>query len=1477
MSSVDSRIVTMKFDNVQFEQGVSQTINSLAKLKGSLDTTAAGAGVSGLANATKGLQEVNAAAGNVNLAPLEGGITRVSAAWAAMATVAVTALSNVTTKVMSMGSEMAKNLSGINAIKAGFSDYELKIGATQTIMAGTGEGIGTVTKYLKDLDIYADKTIYSLADMTSNIGKFTNAGVKLPVAVGALKGVAQVAALAGANSNEASRAMYNLGQAIGQGKVRLMDWKSVELANMGTKEFKEQLIDAAVASGTLNKASDGTITTLDGMEVSYKNFSTTLEKDWLTSNVLTDTLNKYADASTAIGKKAYKAATEVKTFSMMMETLKAAAGTGWTDTFEILIGNLPEATKLWTGITEVIGGAIGRSADARNKMLGDWKKLGGRDDLIQSFANVWKALGRILQPIHEAFRDIFPPTTGRELANFTEGLRKFTEALIPSKETSEAIGRTFKGIFAIFGIGAEIIKGVIGYFLNFFSILTGGGGEGASSILGLTGSIGDLLVKLHEWLVEGGKIAAFFDFLKKGQEAVWGPIIAVLGRVSEALGDVVSGAGGKAIEWLKDTFDELGPVVRSMGAEFQSAFSRIGDAIGPVIEHVGELMAKVAEGGAKGAIGLLVLGFRALQAVVVNVADAVQRGLGSISDLAGPAGDKLKEVWGIAPDTNAAKAGINEVKEALKSTTGVADHVKSAWSGVVDAFKALGKFLAPVWEAISGVFGTIKDKIGDFFKGMGIEDALALINTAFFIMLYRMFSKFAKSLSNLSNSMAGTFNALTENLKVMQQDVKANVILKIAAALLVLSVALLILSRIPMKELAVSMGALGIMMIFMGKMLKMLDKLAKDSFADAGQQAIGMIAMSTAMVAMGLAMLAFAGAVAILGRMKTEELVKGVTAIGVIMGVLVASVAAMSATGGGAQLIALAAGLVILSVAMVALAGALQLWANLDGGMIANGMLKMALSLIALGLAMQFFPPNMFATAAGLFVVAGAVTLLSGAMKLMATMSVWEIAKSLAALGGAMWILSAGIKSMQTAMAGAGALLMAAAAIAILVPSLVILGNTPIQTIIIALLALAGVFAVLGIAAFVLAPLAPILMTLAGAFAIFGVGLLAVGAGMFLVATAFAILAASGAAGTAVLAAAVISLAQLIPLVVQQIGLGLIAAAKVIHKAGPPLIRALGVVLRAFIKEIIKSTPLFAKMLIVMIRNGLRVIRELIPDFVKTGIALIVGFLGGVAKNISDITKIAVRIIVGFINTLAKNIRRIINAGVNFIIAFIRGLADAIDKRADEVGRAGLRLAEAIINGMWRGLKNGAKYIKDMAVDVAKDALKGAMSFLGISSPSKAFMEVGQYADEGFALGLSTYARVVNKAAEGVADGAMRKVKLSMMKMSEAVSGEMDVNPVISPVLDLSQVKRESGKLGGIIDPGAITAGVSYSAAAAIAAERVASQTPSTADSRSTGGSTAPTEVNLTQNNYSPKALSTSEIYRQTKSQMALAKEALKA
>lgn len=373
---VDDRVVSLQFDNKNFESNVSTTMSTLDKLKAKLS----------FKGAEKGLENISASVSKVNMSGLGSGVDAVQAKFSALQVVGVTALANITNSAVNAGKRMLSAFT-IDPIRTGFNEYELKMGSVQTIMASTGASIQEVNKYLNELNEYSDRTIYSFADMTNNIGKFTNAGVKLEDAVVAIKGISNEAAVSGANANEASRAMYNLSQALSAGYVKLIDWKSIENANMATVEFKQQLIDSAVAMGTLTKRSDGMYQTLTGKTLNAThNFNDTLQEQWLTTDVLIGTLKDYADETTAIGKKAYGAAQDVKTFSMMMDTLKEAAQSGWAQSWEIIFGDFEQAKKLWTKLSEVLGNIIGKIDDARNKWLsktfqeksfdlGAWDKL----------------------------------------------------------------------------------------------------------------------------------------------------------------------------------------------------------------------------------------------------------------------------------------------------------------------------------------------------------------------------------------------------------------------------------------------------------------------------------------------------------------------------------------------------------------------------------------------------------------------------------------------------------------------------------------------------------------------------------------------------------------------------------------------------------------------------------------------------------------------------------------------------------------------------------------------------------------------------------------------------------------------------------------------------------------------------------------------------------------------------------------------
>lgn len=375
-NSIDSKVVEMKFDNRDFEANVKNTMSTLDKLKDKLKFKGAEAG----------LTSIQKASDKIDFSGVSNGLDIASVKFSAFQVAGITAISNITNSLLGLGKNIV-NTFAIEPRTQGFSEYELKMGSVQNIMNATGASVEEVGRYLNELNTYADKTIYSFSDMTANIGKFTNAGVGLDKAVAAIQGISNEAALSGANANEASRAMYNFAQALSQGSVRLIDWKSIELANMATLDFKNQLIQTAVAMGTLVEQNGKYVSTtkdatghVSAAFDATSMFNDSLSSQWLTTDVLVTTLGRYADETTDIGKKAFAAAKDVKTFSMMWDTLKESAGSGWAETFELIFGNFEEAKTLWTGLTNVFGDVISKISTARNTLVksvmqGSWDQF----------------------------------------------------------------------------------------------------------------------------------------------------------------------------------------------------------------------------------------------------------------------------------------------------------------------------------------------------------------------------------------------------------------------------------------------------------------------------------------------------------------------------------------------------------------------------------------------------------------------------------------------------------------------------------------------------------------------------------------------------------------------------------------------------------------------------------------------------------------------------------------------------------------------------------------------------------------------------------------------------------------------------------------------------------------------------------------------------------------------------------------------
>ena len=355
---IDEKVVSMKFDNKQFESGVSTTMSTLDKLKSKLN----------FSGASKGLEQINTAANKVDMKGMSNAIDTVQMKLSAMQVVGVTALANITNQAVEAGKKLVSSLT-VTPVMDGFKEYELTMNTIQTIMNSTGATAENVKEQLKELDEYADKTVYSTADMFNNIYKFTNAGIDLDTAKVAMIGIANATADAGQGAREASMAYYNLAQSIGTGFLTTIDYKSLNLANIMTQDLKQAFADAAIEAGTLTKVGENLYSTGKKTYNLQQLFNDALSDQWATTDVMMDVFSQYGDETTKLGKRAWDAATKVKTFTGMMEALKASAGTGWKTTWELLFGDLDEATALWTGLYKFISGIIDGMNNFRNGVL----------------------------------------------------------------------------------------------------------------------------------------------------------------------------------------------------------------------------------------------------------------------------------------------------------------------------------------------------------------------------------------------------------------------------------------------------------------------------------------------------------------------------------------------------------------------------------------------------------------------------------------------------------------------------------------------------------------------------------------------------------------------------------------------------------------------------------------------------------------------------------------------------------------------------------------------------------------------------------------------------------------------------------------------------------------------------------------------------------------------------------------------------
>lgn len=1067
--TVDERVVEMRFDNKQFESNVQTSLSTIGKLKQSLD----------LRGASKGLENVSAAAKTCNLSGLTGAVETVQAKFSALEVMAVTALANITNSAVNAGKRIISALT-IEPVRSGFEEYETQINAIQTILANTeskGSTLQDVNQALDELNHYADLTIYNFTEMTRNIGTFTAAGVDLETSVSAIKGIANLAAVSGSTSQQASTAMYQLSQALAAGTVKLQDWNSVVNAGMGGQVFQDALKETARVHGIA----------IDQMITDEGSFRETLSKGWLTAEVLTETLSKftgdltesqlkqmgYTDEQIAsiikMGQTANDAATKVKTLSQLFDTLKEAAQSGWTQTWELIIGDFDQAKELFTGISDSVSNMLNASADRRNNLLegalsNNWEKLiskineagietktfeeqlketatshgldvealieqygslekvfrsgaastdilkeavnslrsgmvdlssvsreldmwstgddvkkvqealqkqgldigqtgvdgilgpatqsaikafqelkgieptgivdestlnalkeatsetknltgnidklidgidklGGREKLIESFKNIFKTLGDVVKPVKEAFNEVFPPTTSKQLSKLIDKFKSFTDGLKISDETSDKLKRTFKGVFSAVDLlkkGFSSIISPIGKFLG-----SGGLNGIIDGLLNITASVGDFLTSLNE----SGNVSEF------------------LSKLSDGIFDTFRGIAG-VIDPVLEKVESLGDVFSVVKTTICNAATNIFDAVKNVFSWIKE-----------------------------NVS----------------AGDLFAGL---------ASGGIFAVAKKL---SGVLSTIKEGIEGLFE------KKTLKIAEQFSDLLNGVKDAISSFTTGIkvasliGIAAAIAILSVALNSIAKIDPDKVVTSLSAIGvmlGELSGTLFVIT---KVLSKNgskglIKAGAsMVLIAAAVKVLADAMVKMADLSWEKIGKGLTAMGGGLLELSAAMKIING-AKVS-----------LSTSVAMLALAKSCQMLGDALAKFSVFSWDEIGRGLSAMGGALAEMTASLSVLSKAGGFGALLG-GTGMLIAVQSLDEISENLERLGNLSWEQIKRG-------LAAMGGALGEFTASLSI----LSVVGGFGSLLGGTGLLAAVQSLDEISENLERLGALSW------------------------------------------------------------------------------------------------------------------------------------------------------------------------------------------------------------------------------------------------------------------------------------------------------------------------------------------------------------------------------------------------------------------------------------------------------------------------------------------
>lgn len=1048
-TTVDNRVVQMRFDNEEFEKKASKSLSTLDRLKNALK----------FSGASKNLDKVNESFKEVDANPLLKAIEGINGGLTTM--VAKATLVNRATNALIDTTKRFVSSMTLDQVNAGWDKYAEKTSAVQTIMAATskdfkdtGVQMSYVNSQLEKLNWFTDETSYNFTEMVGNIGKFTSNGIKLDRSVTAMQGIATWAARSGANANEASRAMYNLSQALSTGAVKLIDWKSIENANMATAEFKENAIEAAVALGKLKKKGDGTYVTMKNNAVSVQNFNNALSDAWFTSDVLLNVLDRYGgftnklyEVSSAtdltatqllsavdkyaegtldlqayasmtgvdveelrgyldelssstyeLGRKSFQSAQEAKTFAEAISATSDAVSTGWMKTFELIFGDYEEAKKLWTNLANILYEVFAASGDVRNELFEGWREGGGRKTMLEGINEMMEAILCVIKPFKDAFRDIFPAKTSQDLLKFTNGFKNLMKALQLNSRQMTNLRRAARGVFSVFDILFSTLKQLGNIIKNLVAPELGSFGD---LVLEILGTVGDLLYSFRNMTISGEKLNVSFEKIGSGAK--------------------------KLIDILKNLF-------------IQFKDSRIG-------QTAFKLLVTTIESGAQAALKLL----NYISETVFKI-----KGIDKLTfpNLIGIFSQIGKDAW----------SWFKGLTTSITDTNGLLENFKSTVESVCNK---TGASFDNLTRRISIVFNTLRGWLKDVPWGALLSIAFGFGIIQSVNNFTKVMTKFVTEIGNLTKGFAGlttgvnkVMTSIAGMFDAVKNSINAPNYVKMAKAVAILAASLTVLALLPTDKLqnaAVMLTATMVAFAIFVKALTMMPTLAAT-----GAAAASILAKVVAALAGSLLLLA--SAFKMLEDMDPNILLDNVLAISVLVGTLATAATLMTnkmglltaSVGNTGVLNSAAANILAMSASIYIIAKALKNISDIsfrDINSVINALVLATGSVIALSVALSKLKGTSQLKSAGAILTT--VLALSAVLKLIQKLEnyniddIWGVIKKLGLMIAALAAVFAATNLAGTNAAKAGALMGGIGlGIYAIMAAVALLGNFKTQTLV---------------------------------------------------------------------------------------------------------------------------------------------------------------------------------------------------------------------------------------------------------------------------------------------------------------------------------------------------------------------------------------------------------------------------------------------